>query len=156
MPTLLVGDQAPTFVAETHTGQTIRSEDFLGKQTVVVYFYPKDGTPICTIEACGFRDAYEDFVKAGAVVIGVSADSLENHRTFAAKRNLPFLLVSDADGTLRRAFGVPNTWAIFPGRVTYVIDREGIVRHVLNAQWTAGRHVQEALDVVKRLTSSSA
>src|SRR5262245_24349004 len=115
MSTLKVGDRAPSFVAETHTGQTIRSEDFLGRQAVVVYFYPKDNTPICTTEACGFRDAYEDFVKAGAVVLGVSADSLDRHRAFAANRNLPFLLVSDSDGALRRAFGVPKTWGIFPG-----------------------------------------
>jgi peroxiredoxin Q/BCP len=151
MPPLQVGDKAPSFVAETHTGQTVRTDDFLGRRAVVVYFYPKDGTPICTTEACTFRDAYEDFVKAGAVVIGVSADSLEQHRSFAAQRNLPFLLVSDADGSLRRAFRVPKTWGIFPGRLTYVIDRDGIVRHVLNAQWNGRRHVDEALEVVRRL-----
>jgi thioredoxin-dependent peroxiredoxin len=154
MAMLQVGDKAPTFTAEAHTGQTIRLDDYLGKQAVVVYFYPKDNTPICTTEACGFRDAYEDFVKAGAVVIGVSADSLDRHRDFAAKRNLPFLLVSDADGALRRAFGVSNTWGIFPGRVTFVIDREGTVRHVLSAQWSGTRHVQEALDVLKRLATT--
>jgi thioredoxin-dependent peroxiredoxin len=150
MATLEVGDQAPSFTAEAHNGQTVRLDDYRGKQAVVVYFYPKDDTPICTTEACGFRDAYEDFVKAGAVVIGVSADSLDRHRDFAQRRNLPFLLVSDADGALRRAFGVSKTWGIFPGRTTFVIDREGIVQHVLNAQWTGARHVQEALEVVRR------
>ena len=153
MPSLQVGDKAPAVVAETHEGQMIRSADFLGKQTVVVYFYPRDGTPMCTTEACSFRDAYEDFVKAGAVVIGISTSSNEKHRSFAAKQNLPFHLVSDADGALRRAFGVPNTWGLFPQRVTFVIDREGIVRHVFNSQWNAGRHVHEALEVVKQLAS---
>lgn len=153
MSSIQVGDRAPTIVAEAHTGEMILTGDFLGKHAVVVYFYPKDNTPICTTEACSFRDAYEDFAKAGAVVIGVSADSLEKHRAFAAKKNLPFLLVSDSDGAIRRAFGVPNTWGIFPGRVTYVIDREGIVRHVFNSQWNGGRHVQEALDVVKQLAT---
>lgn len=153
MSSIQVGDRAPSIVAEAHTGETIRTDDFLGKQTVVVYFYPRDGTPTCTTEACSFRDAYEDFAKAGAVVIGISADSLEKHRAFAAKKNLPFLLLSDSDGALRRAFGVPNTWGLVPQRVTFVIDREGIVRHVFSSLWNGGRHVEEALGIVKQLAT---
>src|SRR5581483_10199990 len=89
MATLSPGDPAPDFTAETHTGQRVSLADFRGKQAVVVFFYPKDGTSICTREACAFRDAYEDFVKAGATVIGVSADTLDRHRRFADERQLP-------------------------------------------------------------------
>jgi peroxiredoxin Q/BCP len=120
---------------------------------VVLYFYPQDGTAVCTAQACAFRDAYEDFVKAGAVVIGVSGDSEKSHEQFAASKRLPFLLVSDADGAIRAAFGVPKTLWLLPGRVTYVIDKQGIVRHVFNSAFTAGRHVAEALDVVRKLAA---
>lgn len=149
------GDRAPNFTAETHTGRKISLADFQGKQAVVLYFYPKDGTSICTKEACAFRDAYEDFVQAGAAVIGVSVDSLESHRSFAADKQLPFLLIGDEDGALRKLFGVPKTFGLLPGRVTYVIDREGVVRHVFNSQLFAGRHVSEALEIVRKLSTST-
>ena len=84
--------------------------------------HPKDGSAICTKEACEFRDAYDQFAEAGAVVIGVSGDSAECHSAFAARHNLPFYLVSDADGSIRKAVGVPKTLELLPGRVTYVID----------------------------------
>jgi thioredoxin-dependent peroxiredoxin len=118
----------------------------------VLFFYPKDESPICTKEACSFRDAYEDFVKAGAVVIGVSADSTESHRAFATGRRLPFTLLSDPDGAIRHAFGVPKTMGILPGRVTYVIDRDGVVRHIFNSQFAADRHVEESLKIVRQLS----
>jgi peroxiredoxin Q/BCP len=121
-----------------------------------LYFYPKDETPGCTAEACTFRDAYEDFTDAGAVVIGVSADSLSSHEKFAAHHRLPFVLISDEDGTLRRAYDVPSSMlGMLPGRVTYVIDREGKVQHVFNSQIQAKRHVKEALEVVKRIARGS-
>jgi peroxiredoxin Q/BCP len=143
---------APDFSREAHNGQQVSLADFRGKQVVVLYFYPKDGTPVCTKEACGFRDVHEEFARAGAAVIGVSADSLDRHRAFAAEHGLPFLLVSDEDGTLRKAFRVPKPLGLLPGRVTYVIDKQGIVRHVFSALFSAQRHVTEALDVVRRLT----
>src|SRR5438034_6891117 len=151
MGTLQVGDQAPPFTAEAHTGQSISLQEFRGKQAVVLFFYPQDGTPVCTTEACAFRDAYLDFVEAGTVVIGVSGDSLERHRAFAEQRKLPYLLVSDADGAIRKAFGVPKTLGILPGRVTYVIDKQGVIRHIFNSQLAAGRHVTEALEIVRKL-----
>jgi len=151
MASLQVGDSAPDFVAQAHDGSTVRLADYRGHQAVVLFFYPQDNTPICTAEACAFRDAYEDFVRAGAVVIGVSGDSLAAHQGFAARRRLPFLLVSDEDGALRRAFVVPRTLGLFPGRVTYVIDKEGIVRHIFNAPLAAGQHVREALQVLGEL-----
>ena len=145
------GDRAPNFTAPTQTGQSVSLTDYRDKQAVVLFFYPRDGTAVCTAEACAFRDAYEDFVQAGAAVIGVSSDSLESHRQFAAGHRLPFLLVSDADGALRKLFGVPKTLGLLPGRVTYVIDSAGIVRHVFSAQFTADRHVTEALQIVRSL-----
>jgi peroxiredoxin Q/BCP len=154
MKPLQPGDPAPPLTAVAHNGQTISLADFVGQRVVVIYFYPRDNTPVCTAEACAFRDAYEQFVEAGAVVIGVSASSLDSHRAFAERQRLPFLLLSDADGAIRQAFGVPQTWGIFPGRVTYVIDRQGIVRHVFNAQFAARQHVEEALRVVRELVSS--
>jgi peroxiredoxin Q/BCP len=151
MASLKLGDRAPGFEAQAHDGSTVRLADFLGRQAVVVFFYPQDNTPVCTAEACAFRDAYEDFVRAGAAVIGVSGDSLATHQGFAAERRLPFMLVSDADGNLRRAFGVPRTLGLFPGRVTYVIDKAGLIRHIFNAPLAAGQHVREALKVVEEL-----
>ena len=151
MKAIQAGDRAPDFTARAHNGQQMSLADFRGKQVVVLYFYPRDGTPVCTKEACGFRDAYEAFVGAGAVVIGVSGGSPASHVAFAERQRLPFHLLSDSDGALRKAFGVPRTLGLFPGRVTYVIDKQGVVRHVFNAQFTAERHVDEALETVRKL-----
>ncbi len=151
MPTKKIGDLAPDVAFSTHTGERVSLQDYLKRHAVVLYFYPKDHTPICTKEACAFRDAYEDFVEAGATVIGVSADSDQSHQTFAQKHRLPFVLMSDTEGTLRKAFGVPKTMGILPGRVTYVIDKKGIIRHVFSAQLLADQHVKEALAVINEL-----
>ncbi len=152
MTKIAVGDRALQFKATAHTGQQVALADYLGKQVVVLYFYPRDGTPVCTAEACGFRDAYGDFVAAGAAVIGVNGDSLESHRQFAAQRRLPFLLISDHDGTLRKAFGVPKLLWFVPGRTTYVIDKAGVVRHVFTSHFSAVRHIEEALRAVRELS----
>lgn len=154
MASLGVGDLAPDFRLPSQTGEQISLADFLGRQAVVLFFYPKDETAVCTKEACSFRDAYEDFVQAGAVVMGVSADPVESHRAFATGHRLPFVLLSDADGSLRKAFGVPKTLGLLPGRVTYVIDQQGVVRHVFSAPFSADRHVAEALAVVRQLAQS--
>jgi peroxiredoxin Q/BCP len=153
MASVSVGDIAPDFTKRTQKGDAITLSQLRGGKTVVLYFYPKDETPGCTAEACTFRDSFEDFVDAGAVVIGVSQDSDESHKKFAEHHRLPFLLVSDRDKSLQKAYGVPKTMGLLPGRVTYVIDRNGVVQHVFNSQLNAKKHVQEALDVVKRLAS---
>jgi thioredoxin-dependent peroxiredoxin len=155
MKAIQIGDPAPAFTAQAHTGQSVSLADFHGRNVVVLYFYPKDDTPGCAKEACAFRDAYEDFVQAGAVVIGVSSDSPERHQAFAGGHRLPFLLLADQDGALRTAFGVPKTLGLLPGRVTYVIDRDGIVRHVFNSQFSADRHVTEALQIVRELVPAA-
>jgi peroxiredoxin Q/BCP len=148
---LQAGQPAPRFRREAHDGTQVTVADGALPKVLVLYFYPKDETPGCTVEACGFRDAYVDFVDAGATVVGVSGDSLASHRAFARNHDLPFLLISDADGSLRRAFGVGRTLGLLPGRVTFVIDREGVIRHVFDSQIRARRHVAEAMRVVKQL-----
>ena len=149
-PAVDVGQPAPDFDLADAQGHRVRLADFRGKQAVVLYFYPKDDTPGCTKEACSFRDSYETFKEAGAEVIGVSSDSEASHAKFATKFKLPFTLLADAGGALRKRYGVPATLGLLPGRMTFVIDREGIVRHVFNSQLQATRHVDEALKILKR------
>jgi peroxiredoxin Q/BCP len=151
MPRIDVGDPAPNVTFSTHRGEHIALADYRGKRPVVVFFYPKDGTPVCTKEVCAFRDAYEDFVNAGAVVIGVSGDSESRHQAFASSHRIPFILASDENGEVRRAFAVPKLLGVLPGRVTYVIDAEGIVRHVFTSHFGADRHVQEALEAIRNV-----
>ena len=146
MAKIAVGDHAPEFELPG-VDETVRLTDHRGKW-VVLYFYPADDTPGCTAEACSFRDSYEDFTDAGAVVIGVSGDSVDKHRGFAAKHGLPFSLASDGDGALRTAYGVGKTMGLLPGRVTYVIDPEGTVREVFNSQFRAKEHHQRALAAI--------
>jgi thioredoxin-dependent peroxiredoxin len=148
------GDVAPDFELPEGEGETIRLADFRGKAEVVLYFYPKDDTPGCTAEACAFRDSFEAFRDAGAEVIGVSGDSADSHAKFAVRHRLPFRLVSDADGSIRARFGVPKTLGLLPGRVTYLIDRQGVVRHVFSSQFRPAKHIAEALRVLKELRGS--
>ncbi len=149
-----VGEVAPDFSLTSQTGELVALSDFRGKQAVVLYFYPKDDTPGCTMEACAFRDRYEVFKQAGAEVIGVSGDSSQSHQQFAARYNLPFVLLSDDGNKLRQRYGVPATLWVLPGRVTYVIDKEGIVRHIFDSMLEFNRHVDEALNTLKAVTHS--
>ncbi len=153
MTTIGVGATAPDFTKTTQHGDSITLSQFRGDRTVVLYFYPKNETPGCTAEACSFRDHFEEFVEAGAVVIGVSQDSEKSHQSFAKNHGLPFLLVSDRDKAMQKAYGVPKTMGLLPGRVTFVIDRDGVVQHAFNTQLNAKKHVREALGVVKRLAA---
>jgi len=150
-PKIGVGDEAPDFELLDRAGRAVRLRDFRGKQPVVLYFYPKDDTPGCTKEACSFRDQYEDFQTLGAEVLGVSSDSTESHARFGEKYDLPFRLLSDRGGLARKAYGVPSTLGVIPGRVTFVIDTAGVVRHVFNSQAQATRHVTEALAILRSL-----
>jgi thioredoxin-dependent peroxiredoxin len=125
--------------------------EFRDHKAVVLYFYPKDDTPGCTKESCAFRDSYQDFQDAGAEVIGVSSDSAESHGRFAAKHRLPFTLLADQGGQVRKHYGVPATLGLLPGRVTFVIGRDGVVRHVFNSQFQATQHVSEALQALRDL-----
>lgn len=145
------GDKAPDFILPAQTGEPVRLSDRLGEHSVVLYFYPKDETKGCTAEACAFRDSYEVFAEAGAEVIGVSSDSVDKHAGFAGHHDLQFTLLSDQGGSVRKTYGVPAALGVLPGRVTYVIDRAGTVRHVFNSMTNIDGHVGEALEVVKKL-----
>lgn len=146
-----VGQSAPDFTLPDATGKPVRLSDFRGKRAVVLYFYPKDNTPGCTTEACAFRDSYEVFKDAGAEVIGVSSDSEASHQQFASQYHLPFTLLSDRGGALRKLYNVPTSLGLLPGRVTYVIDRDGVVRHIFSSQLNAERHITEALRMIQTL-----
>jgi peroxiredoxin Q/BCP len=148
MRALKIGDRAPEFSSQTHDGKKVRLIDFLGKRALVLFFYPKNGTPICTQEACAFRDSYDRFIEAGAEVIGVSSDTEVSHRSFAKEHRLSFQLISDTDGALRKTFAVPKTMGLFAGRVTFVIDQQGIIRHIFAAQFASDEHVRQALIAV--------
>jgi peroxiredoxin Q/BCP len=146
------GDVMPAFSLLNQEGTSFDLQTVLGKKPMVIYFYPKDDTPGCTQEACSFRDMFTDFEEAGAVVIGISADTPEKHRAFAEKYRLPFVLLSDTRNRVRKLLGVPSDllgW--LPGRVTYVVDTDGVVRHIFNSQFKAQKHVSEAMRTLKSL-----
>jgi peroxiredoxin Q/BCP len=144
-----VGSKAPDFTLPSQSGELVSLRDFLGRRPVVLFFYPKDDTPGCTKEACAFRDGHEEFGKLDAEVVGVSSDSVGSHSSFAAKHDLPFTLLSDEQSKVRTIYGVPSTLGLFPGRVTYVIDAEGVVRRVFSSQLGVERHVEEALRALR-------
>ena len=146
-----VGESAPGFRLPSNRGNYVSLRDFLGTKNVIVYFYPKDFTRGCTAEACSFRDSYEAFKDLGAEVIGISSDDQNSHEAFAKEHNLPFILLSDTDGSVRKAYGVKKSLGLFDGRVSFVIDKNGIVRHVFSSQMRATAHVAEAMNVLKSL-----
>jgi peroxiredoxin Q/BCP len=148
---LSVGDPAPDFRLATANGEMVSLADFRGQDDLVLFFYPKDYSPVCSVEACSFRDSYDRFRNAGAHVIGISADSPESHSRFARSLRLPYTLLSDPDGTVRTLYGVPKTLGLFSGRSTYVIDKEGVIRHIFSSQLLPGKHVSEALAALKAL-----
>ena len=149
--TVKVGDKAPDFTLPSQLGDNVALSEYFGKKNVVLYFYPKDESPGCTREACTFRDSYEEFTSLGAEVIGVSSQSVESHRSFATHHGLPFILLSDAGNKVRKLYGVPSTMGIIPGRVTYIIDKKGVVRHIFSSQTQAEKHVEEAIKTLKEL-----
>ncbi len=146
-----VGDKAPDFTLPSQMGDNVTLSEYLGKRNVVLYFYPKDETTGCTKEACAFRDSYDVFTGLGAEVLGISGQSVESHKSFASHHGLPFLLLSDADNKVRQIYGVPATMGFIPGRVTFIIDKKGIVRHIFNSQYQPAKHVEEAKQVLEKL-----
>jgi peroxiredoxin Q/BCP len=144
-----VGDVAPDFALNAQNGSQVKLSNFRGTRNVVLYFYPKDDTPGCTKEACAFRDKYLDFQNLSSEILGISGDSTGSHQQFATKYNLPFTLLSDQDNAVRKLYGVPSTLFVLPGRVTYVIDKEGIVRLVYDSMLDFDAHVEEAMRILK-------
>jgi peroxiredoxin Q/BCP len=147
-----VGDKAPDFALPDQSGAMVKLSDFIGNKIIVLYFYPRDFSRGCTAEACAFRDSYNVFVEAGAQVIGISSQSVESHNKFAVFYKLPFILLSDEDGKVRKLYGVPATLGILAGRVTYVIDKKGIVKHIFSSQLNTKKHIEEALRIVKEIS----
>ena len=149
------GDKAPDFTMPTDGNGTVSLAQLRGKP-VVLYFYPKDDTSGCTAEACGFRDSVPDYGKTGAVVIGVSRDSVASHDRFKKKHGLPFILGSDADGKVTEDYGVWVEKSMYGRkymgieRATFLIDRDGVVRNVWHKVKVPG-HVAEVLQAVKAL-----
>ena len=146
-----VGDPTPDFTLPDANGNLVHFKDLIGKSEIVLYFYPKDETAGCTAQACAFRDSYEEFKNLGAEVIGVSSDTVKSHQGFAANHQLPFILLSDESGHVRELFEVPKAFGLFPGRVTYIIDRKGIVRHTFDSLVGATKHVPDALKMLRQL-----
>ena len=143
-----VGEQVPSFLLKDQNGKMFSVRSSIGKP-MVIYFYPKDDTPGCVKEACKFRDDFEDFIDLGALVIGISADTVESHKRFAEKYNLPFILLSDTKNEVRKLFGVPKSLIFLPGRVTYIVDKKGIVQNIFNSQFGAEKHIENALKELK-------
>jgi peroxiredoxin Q/BCP len=148
---LKVGDAAPDFALPSQTGESVSLKGLVGRKEIVLYFYPKDSTSGCTAEACAFRDNYELFKERGAEVVGVSSDSVDSHKGFASRNDLPFILLSDEDGKVRRLYGASSAFGLLPGRVTFIIDRRGIVRHIFSSQPSPKRHIDEALETLEKI-----
>lgn len=149
MKKIEVGDKVPTFSLLDQHGEEVQITENSGP--MVIYFYPKDDTPGCTKEACKFRDDFEQFNDLGVSVYGISADSVESHKKFAEKYNLPFQLLADRKNKIRKQFGVPSSFLILPGRVTYVVDKKGVVQYIFNSQFSAEKHIENALEILKDL-----
>lgn len=148
---LKIGDKLPNFKAKDTNGTLFDSQDYIGKQPLVIYFYPKDDTKVCTQQACSFRDSYQDFKDLGAEVIGISSDTIQSHIKFKSKFDLPFILLSDSDKRLRKLFGVENDFLFIPGRQTFVADSDGIIKMIFNSM-SGTIHIDKALKSLKKLT----
>jgi peroxiredoxin Q/BCP len=151
MARINVGEKAPDFTLPSQNAENVTLSSFFNMKNVVLYFYPEDESPGCTREACTFRDSYAYFKDVGAEVIGVNAGSIESHRSFATHHNLPFLLLSDRGNEVRKLYGVRSTLGLIPGRATYIIDKQGIIRHIFSSQLQPEKHVEEALRILKTL-----
>jgi peroxiredoxin Q/BCP len=146
-----IGDIALDFTLPSQIGDNVTLSEYVGKKNVVLYFYPKDESLGCTREACTFRDSYDVLTSLGAEVLGVSSQSIESHKSFATHHGLPFILLSDADNKVRDLYGVPSTWGLIPGRVTFIIDKWGVVRHIFSSQSHPELHVEEAIKILKEI-----
>ncbi|HXW36568.1 MAG TPA: peroxiredoxin [Nitrososphaerales archaeon] len=151
---LPVGAVAPEFSLESQSGVALRLSEFKGKKNVVLYFYPKDFTTGCTIEANAFRESFKSFDGVEAVILGVSADTVESHRRFSDHCQLPYTILSDTKKDVRKLYDVSGAFGL-SGRVTYVIDKEGVIRGAFSSQLHPKRHVAEALATLARIDEKS-
>lgn len=154
MKKIEVGSKVPIFELKDQNGELFKLEAVLGKKNLVIYFYPKDDSPGCTKEACSFRDQFKVFADADAIIIGISAQSVESHLKFAKKHRLNYTLLSDIGNRVRKLFGVPtNFFGLIPGRVTYVVNKKGEIMYLFNSQTQAEKHVNEALRILQKINT---
>ena len=147
-----IGDTLQPFKLKDQNGEWFDISNVIGKKNLVIFFYPKDDTRGCTKQACSFRDQFQDFADLNAVVIGISGQSVESHKQFADKYQLTYTLLSDEGNKIRKRFGVPtNFFGLLPGRVTYVIDKNGKVVFIFNSQTEVNQHVVKTLSILKEL-----
>ena len=149
MARLDIGVRAPDFTLPSSTGENISLSQFIGKKNVVIFFYPMDESPVCSREAEAFRDKYETFKELDAEVLGISSQSVESHKSFSKHHNLPYFLLSDTNNSVRRLYGVSSTLGIVPKRVTFVIDKEGIIKYIFSSQLQPAKHAEQALLALK-------
>lgn len=149
-PSLKVGDPVPTFTLPDQDGKPFKVGDYIGKKILVIYFYPKDESPVCTKEACAFRDKYEDFTQKGALVIGINSGTVASHKAFLDHYRLPFLLLSDAGNKVLEQFGVKGAF-FMTGRETFVIDLNGKVAFTYNSMLKGTRHMEETLAFIEKM-----
>ncbi|NOQ28185.1 MAG: redoxin domain-containing protein [Bacteroidales bacterium] len=153
MVKLKVGNKIPQFELYNQFGKMFSINSVIGKKNLVIYFYPKDDTPGCTKEACSFRDQFEVFEETDAIIIGISKQSVKSHEAFAKKHRLNYTLLSDTRNRVRKLFGVPtNLFGLLPGRVTYIINKKGVIISMFSSQTDAEKHVSEALRILQELS----
>ena len=148
MAKVKIGDKAPDFTLQSNKGESVTLSEFSGKKKVVLFFYPMDESPVCSREAEAFRDNYAAFTELGAEVIGISSQGVESHKEFASHRKLPYFLLSDTGSRVRKLYGA-SSMGVVPGRVTYVIDKAGTVKHVFSSQLHPAKHAKEALRALR-------
>ena len=149
-----IGDTCPDFSLKNQNGEMININDYIGSKHVIIYFYPKDNTPGCTKEACSFRDAMQELNTLDCAVFGISADSVASHKKFADQFRLSFNLLSDVGNTVRKSFKVPaNLFGLIPGRVTYIVNKEGKIVHIINNQMNPDKHIEETIKTITSLAA---
>jgi peroxiredoxin Q/BCP len=152
MEKITVGSNVPSFTLKDQQGESFSIDSVLGKKKLVIYFYPKDESAGCTRQACLFRDRFDVFAEAGALIIGISAQSVKSHAEFARHHRLKFTLLSDPGNKVRKLFGVPgDILGLVPGRVTYVINLDGKVVYTFNSQSRVEKHVEESLRILREI-----
>ncbi|MBS1917051.1 MAG: peroxiredoxin [Bacteroidetes bacterium] len=150
MKRLEVGDKVPLFTLKQTDNTDFNINDYIGKKILVIYFYPKDESAVCTKEACSFRDSYTDFTNAGALVIGINAASVETHKAFQQNHQLPFILLSDPGNKVLKMFGVKNKFFI-TGRETFVVGLDGKIAYTYTAFMQGKEHSDKALEFIKQM-----
>ena len=148
---LRLNDKLPYFILKNQYNKEVNSKNFYGKK-LVVFFYPKDDTPGCTMEVCNFRDNYSKIKKYNSNIVGISSDSVKSHNNFSKKFNVTYDLLSDNDNKVKKLFGVQRSmFGLLPGRVTYIFNQEAILLKIINSQINIYEHLSETIKFLKKL-----